>query len=1140
MATAKYTVRRTSAGSSTRASRVRSATEGAEVSEPGGSAPLAPLAAPAPRQARQQRGKNKGLQGLQQACAPQRQLPPMRAAPRQPRPLEVEKLDSWFEGVSQPSRRIQDLVRRKRERHDALLRQLRQELFRERTGAESTVAFISANLRTELDKASLMVKLKGQGLGQDAVEAEARPRPRPDPRAEAEALLQAEAAAGEVVQQLTEQRRRAVDAFYDLLLDVEDEHQRRAKAVLRKFGKALAANGHLPPHRLQPLLDAQRKCPMLEVARPYEWDKDGGARAICFGISLMSLRADAVLVPSPQEVGELHVRHVVSFGDLRLCLNMHAERDQRRFLEAVESFRRQRSERRQREALAAIQEAANKSMDEYIEATSMGRCCVEDFESRLDELKVAVAWSESYPFSTVTVKGWVASKELVKKLTKRFNSFACLLREAGELWENFCTLQELSRQKTLQRLNDAEPLRTKCVEAKELRIAKIIAKSKEVINKQHLHENVSRIFRILDEVKCSLENMHKREKNVIEEHTSFFDSELESFDPQLHIFLDKYGKEAVKDDFSVSTSNLSRNFALLEAVIQITEQENTRCFKEINTFMQDQFKDRALVEEKLWMQEMRRKLEEEFDDIMNSHQVRYNDIQIEVETVRLVQIDDNKKALDFQKEAQNLNEMFVKELQIFTNFSSQIKTLQKKGLDDKVTTSVRYTIQEVEICYKMCKETIKNLNIDFQFTVRTQIDDMKKNNLQYIAGLRHFSDGGTFSEQEITDLKTEISSLERDVEALAQNHILSLKERKKSLIIYIGKSLQFHLENLDYTQNVTALIQKTQCELKKHTLALKYGGKLLTEQVTGLDDEKMHDIKTKWRQEYFAANICGCVIQTVSRRLDCLLTKEQRSTAADIDMSYSSVLMIYNEGCDFLSVIFHVLAESLEEIEHTVLGFNDLKIDHTASKPGLHEEGKSFMTDIASTYRLYQEQCLDTWINELTVFLETISKLKNKHEEYSSNSFNIMNKKFSRLLEDEQSELTKTLKDLRREYQEHQVNAMAEFKPLQEFSESQYVFSSLCGEFERLSSLLSENIKKLIESYMERAHQYLQNYESDLKEQISFIRETSEKLFDHRIIEDISRRIDEELKHLNELFTFTIAIDPIVFPQLRGKVLISK
>lgn len=31
----------------------------------------------------------------------------------------------------------------------------------------------------------------------------------------------------------------------------------------------------------------------------------------------------------------------------------------------------------------------------------------------------------------------------------------------------------------------------------------------------------------------------------------------------------------------------------------------------------------------------------------------------------------------------------------------------------------------------------------------------------------------------------------------------------------------------------------------------------------------------------------------------------------------------------------------------------------------MHEEVKSFMTGAASKYRLYQEQCLDVWINEL-------------------------------------------------------------------------------------------------------------------------------------------------------------------------------
>lgn len=65
--------------------------------------------------------------------------------------------------------------------------------------------------------------------------------------------------------------------------------------------------------------------------------------------------------------------------------------------------------------------------------------------------------------------------------------------------------------------------------------------------------------------------------------------------------------------------------------------------------------------------------------------------------------------------------------------------------------------------------------------------------------------------------------------------------------------MQLHQEDLSFTSDVTLLIQKTQSQLKKHTLALKYGGKLLTEQVADLEDEEknneLSDINKKWRSE---------------------------------------------------------------------------------------------------------------------------------------------------------------------------------------------------------------------------------------------------------------------------------------------------
>lgn len=57
-----------------------------------------------------------------------------------------------------------------------------------------------------------------------------------------------------------------------------------------------------------------------------------------------------------------------------------------------------------------------------------------------------------------------------------------------------------------------------------------------------------------------------------------------------------------------------------------------------------------------------------------------------------------------------------------------------------------------------------------------------------------------------------------------------------------------------------------------------------------------------------------------------------------------------------------------------------------------------------------------------------------------------------------------------------------------------------------------------------------------MKEQISLILETSEQLLSHEMGEDILKRIERELIHLNELFKCTISINTntTVFPQLSG------
>ncbi|KAE8742881.1 hypothetical protein FOCC_FOCC011499 [Frankliniella occidentalis] len=451
--------------------------------------------------------------------------------------------------------------------------------------------------------------------------------------------------------------------------------------------------------------------------------------------------------------------------------------------------------------------------------------------------------------------------------------------------------------------------------------------------------------------------MHSRERNMIEEHASLFNSELDLFDTTVKMFLEKHEGLHVRCDSAICIANHSKTFDLIEAIAQTVDEEKARCYEDINKFLVGDFKNNAQLEEKNWMQEQTRKLEKEINVILDSHQLRYSEIQSVVETSRITQMDNNEKSFATHKEAilkvtnsfqENLNEVFVKELLIFTDFSSQIKTLKERGLRDMIMNSVGSTIEEVDTCYKLCKESIKNLNNDFQTTVEEQIVNLKRNNLQYLARLRHFSDGGTFSEQEIAKLKSEIVNLEEYAEA--------------------NKSLQLHQEDLSFTSDVTLLIQKTQSQLKKHTLALKYGGKLLTEQVADLEDEKnneLSDINKKWRY----------VTQTVTRRSNWLLTKKIEEPMVDkIEASHQSALIIHDENGDFLSLIFHTLAASLQEIEHIVVDFNTKRTDHNNPPNNMHEEAKSFMTGAASKYRLYQEQCLDVWINELAEHFKTKEK----------------------------------------------------------------------------------------------------------------------------------------------------------------------
>ena len=111
------------------------------------------------------------------------------------------------------------------------------------------------------------------------------------------------------------------------------------------------------------------------------------------------------------------------------------------------------------------------------------------------------------------------------RFVSQISSLKHLLKDAGELWENFCKLQEMERVQILENLQGKiqdrwkyvevsyrnflkyfEDLYTGCpitkmFQAKEHRISLIIEATRQETKKKVVEDNVTRMFRILDEVK---------------------------------------------------------------------------------------------------------------------------------------------------------------------------------------------------------------------------------------------------------------------------------------------------------------------------------------------------------------------------------------------------------------------------------------------------------------------------------------------------------------------------------------------------------------------------------------------------------------------------------------------------------------
>ncbi|XP_034234912.1 uncharacterized protein LOC117641566 isoform X2 [Thrips palmi] len=129
-------------------------------------------------------------------------------------------------------------------------------------------------------------------------------------------------------------------------------------------------------------------------------------------------------------------------------------------------------------------------------------------------------------------------------------------------------------------------------------------------------------------------------------------------------------------------------------------------------------------------------------------------------------------------------------------------------------------------------------------------------------------------------------------------------------------------------------------------------------------------------------------------------------------------------------------------------------------------------------------------------------------------------------LQVERNQLNENLMKLRANYQQHQVDTMAKLGTTQRYQGNQ--FSDLCSKFEATSGILAENIKNLIDQYMEKSDKYLQDFEEKTMEHHNIIVETMEHL-SREFSENTILKIEQEVLHISKYYYFDLPPSTALF-----------
>ncbi|KAK5649450.1 hypothetical protein RI129_000479 [Pyrocoelia pectoralis] len=450
---------------------------------------------------------------------------------------------------------------------------------------------------------------------------------------------------------------------------------------------------------------------------------------------------------------------------------------------------------------------------------------------------------------------------VIQNLQKNLQITYAFLRLASGIWDKHFDRVDEIRIAILKEVNEQVEENDRWQNGYEMELTTMLDTLRQASSEIKLQAVLNDVYKKLDILGNNYKAHYNTEVQIVEKFDNLIQVEADLLKAELGQILNQFPKGSRKRDSSSDTATATEeqiedngsqnekntNYTFADLLLQHMKQ----CEYQVGAVQNWMYglqegievyriscKDDSRNQAHTWISDATKKLAKRMEVKLEIHKTKYERIKCGIYEVRLAELKIHSEILNShikgaEEEIIDIAKYFA-DLEnqckiIISEFKKNIATLELKTIQASSSNEAKFLIQNLNYCSKNCETELKNLMKPLDTIYNERFIKIKQSSIKFARKIRLFSEDGNYHSDEVEQVTNGLKKLEKTVKAKLNTVKKEIQANQKKIFAQVNaeqaKILPFvttSLQELQYVDINTIIIQNLQVDLKKETFNLKF------------------------------------------------------------------------------------------------------------------------------------------------------------------------------------------------------------------------------------------------------------------------------------------------------------------------------